>query len=268
MSGAMTEFRITSDLSALRQQAIDANFDEVREWLIENLAPYRDMAVTPDSIPAAKSYRANIRKVKDRIEQSRKEAKAAALSAYSDFEGRCKGLTGLCDEAANAIDAQVKAIENAEADAKIAEIRAAYDKIAAGELLAFCPWDYVYNDKWRNKGIAAEYAIVEMESVVRSTENDLSAIRSMGGDDTPYLLDVYMQTHDLSSVIRKASDLATLRKQEATAKGETDNYLASFGAAENEERVTVDFRVICTKTQLAALGDYMKRNGIEYGRVT
>lgn len=295
MSGAMTEFKITSDLSSLRQQVIEANFEEVRGWLEENLAPYRDMAVTPDGLAAAKAYRASIRKVKDRIEQSRKEAKAAALEAYSAFEVKCKELTGLCDEAANNIDAQVKAFEDAEKREKIAALRADYDSHITEELKAFCPWERVLNPKWENKGYSIDLAKEEIYEQITGTERDLSAIREMGGEDTPYLLDVYKQTHDLSAVVRKASDLQTMREREAARKLEAEaqksstvmdavkvaaasrvaeiirnsgNAQAAPEEPKQEPLVTVDFRVQCTKSQLAALGQYMKQNGIKYGRVT
>ena len=43
------EFRITTDLAPLRQFQIEANFEETKAWLTENLEPLRTMAVTPES---------------------------------------------------------------------------------------------------------------------------------------------------------------------------------------------------------------------------
>lgn len=285
MSGAMTEFKITSDLSALRQQVIDANFDEVRAWLVENLAPYRDMAVSADDLSTAKSYRANIRKVRDRIDQSRKEAKAAALEAYTLFEAKCKELTGLCDETANDIDAKVKAFEDAEKREKLAAIRADYDEHITEEMEIYCPWERVFNPKWENKGYSIELAQEEIYEAIMGTANDLDAIREMGGNDTPYLLDVYRQTHSMTAVVRKASELQTVREREekrkleaaekeriatAAVRPRNDEDAASSAdvspSTQEEELITVDFRVTCTKQQLTALGQYMKQNGIKYGR--
>lgn len=285
MSGAMTEFKITSDLSALRQQVIDANFDEVRAWLVENLAPYRDMAVSADDLSTAKSYRANIRKVRDRIDQSRKEAKAAALEAYTLFEAKCKELTGLCDETANDIDAKVKAFEDAEKREKLAAIRADYDEHITEDMEIYCPWERVFNPKWENKGYSIELAQEEIYEAIMGTANDLDAIREMGGNDTPYLLDVYKQTHSMTAVVRKASELKTMREREEARKREAEEAAArakerfaqTISAAqapvveeesepEAEPLVTVSFRVTCTKSQLTALGQYMKQNGIKYGR--
>ncbi|MBR7150412.1 MAG: DUF1351 domain-containing protein [Oscillospiraceae bacterium] len=285
MSGAMTEFRITSDLGALRAQVIDANFDEVRAWLDDNLAPYRSMAVTEDDIMTAKNYRAAIRKVRDRIDESRKEAKAAALAAYSEFESRCKVLTGICDEAANALDEQVKAFENAERKKKLEALRADYIALTDEELEEYCPWETLVQDRWGNKSFSYDAAVAYIREALDKTTADLSAIREMGGEDTAYLLDVYKQTHDLSAVVRKASELKTMRERETARKREAEATntlmdavkavaaervaeIVSSSATDEEPLLTVDFRVTCTKTQLHALGEYLRSNGIKYGRVT
>lgn len=289
MSDAMTEFRITSDLSAIRQQVITANFEEILEWLTVNLEPYRRMTVTEDVIPTAKAYRANIRKVRERIDACRKEAKAAALAVYTPFEDKCKSLTGLCDEAATALDVQIKDFENREADEKVDRIHAEYAAMTDEEISDFLPWGCVNNPKWRNKGYSFEDAVSEVKAAVEKTRGDIAAIRDMGGEDTAYLLDVYKQTRDLSAVIRKASEIKTRRKAEEERerleaerraarereKGDADSHgAARLGmtvqgtedAPDMEETVTVDFRVTCTKAQLAALGQYMRENGIKYGR--
>ena len=277
MSSEMTEFRITSDLSALRGQVIEANFAEVREWLDTNLAPYREMAVTPDTMSTAKQYRANIRKVRDRIDESRKEAKNAALAAYSAFEAKCKELTGLCDDAANAIDSQVKELEEAEKQEKIAILRNGYLELADDEIESYCPWGIINNPKWANKGYSVATALEEIRNAIQNTRDDLATIRGMGGDDTPYLLDIYRQTRNISAVVRKASELKTMRqREEIRAKEEAERMDRAAKAAKapvieaeapaQEDLVTVSFKVTCTKSQLTALGNYMKQNGIQYGR--
>lgn len=282
------EFKITTDLATVRDQQIDANFDEVAAWLDAELKPYVGLVVTADAIPSAKTYRANLRKVKERIEDYRKEAKKAALAPYTVFEEKAKILTGKIDKAVENIDGQIKAFENAEADAKIAEVKKYY--LAAGneEIRECCPWERIYADKWRNKGFSADMAKGSIDGAFEVVEHDLAAVRDMGGDDTPYLLDVYKQTHDLADVIRKASELKTAREREEQRKREEEEATKTFmeavttAAAERvakivrsggnapvkaeEPLVTVDFRVTCTKVQLNELGQWMKRNGIKYGR--
>ena len=291
MSNEMTEFRITSDLSALRGAVIDANFDEVKAWLDENLEPYRTMEVTPDAIQVAKTYRANIRKVKDRIDQSRKEAKNAALSAYTVFETKCKTLTGLCDEAANSLDLQIRVFEDAEKKEKVDKLRDEYESMTDEEVRDYLPWGVVNDPKWQNKSYSFETAVGEIRDAIVKTRSELESVRAMGQRDTPYLLDVYRQTRDLSAVVRKMNEIRATREREEQRQREEEARKAAaekeFRRMAEEERkerekttyapavttdlkqdelVTVSFKVTCTKAQLTALGSYMRESGIRYGK--
>lgn len=284
-------FTVNQDAIAIIQNtSIEANFDECKTALKEMIAPYASMIVTEDSVSEAKAERAKIHKVEAHIGDMRIAVKKSYMKPFDEFAEKCNELIEICASGSNNLDKQIKSFENGEADAKIAEIRAAYEKVAVGELLAFCPWEFVYSAKWRNKGVSKETAIVDVEAAVRATANDLTAIRATGGPDTAYLLDVYKQTHELSAVVRKASELKAMREREAARRREAEppQFMGAVTAAaaervaeiirsaenapvagdnpQDEPLVTVAFRVQCTKSQLAALGQYMKDNGIRYGR--
>ena len=274
------EFEITSSLDTLRNQQITANFEAVSAWLDKELEPYAGMVVTEDMIPSAKTYRANLRKVRDRIDQYRKEAKQAALAPYNIFEARCKELTGKIDAAANNLDEQVKEHEKREAYAKVAEIKQAYDKYHSTEAKEFLPWEALYNQKWENKTYKSLDAQNEIYGALAQTERDIAAIRSMGGDNVAYLLDVYRQTHDIGTVVRKNSeinarraleerrqrDAEALRKETEAAKVQQAVIAPAAPSEQSDDLMTVVFKVVCTKEQLKALGQYMKANDIKYGR--
>lgn len=287
------EFEITSSLDTLRNQQITANFDAVAAWLDEELAPYAGMAVTEDMIPTAKVYRANLRKLKDRIDLYRKEAKSAALAPYTAFEEKIKVLTGKIDEAADNIDRQVKEYEAREKQAKIAELQTYYLESSTEELTVYCPWSSIFNPKWENKGYSLDDAKEEIKAAVFYTESDLKSIRDIGGDDTPYLLDVYKQTRDLNAVVRKSMEIKAAREREEQRKREEEERQRAVEAqkavreaevveksadaahepvvqkpAPKDDVVTVDFRVTCRRSQLQMLGLYMKQNGIRYGRIS
>ena len=71
----MIEFEVLTDLAPVTETHIDTNFEAVKAWLTETLAPYESMIVTPDAIADAKRDRANIRKVADSIDSQRKAIK-------------------------------------------------------------------------------------------------------------------------------------------------------------------------------------------------
>ena len=282
------EFEITTDLSLVKNQQIEANFAAVSAWLDEELAPYQGMVVQADMISAAKTYRANLRKVKDRIEQYRKEVKNAVLVPYNEFERKAKILTGKIDAAVENIDSQVKAHEEKEANEKIASLKADYNAYANDEIKEYLTWESLFNPKWANKGYRAEDAKQEIVTALTRTERDLSAIRSMGGDNVAYLLDTYRNTLDISEVIRKNTEINARKAIEAQRQREAEERRAAAEAeaqrqkimeqeepvaapvveepVDDEKLYTVAFSVTCTKSQLAALGQFLKSNGIKYRR--
>lgn len=280
-------------LAVVRSTVINANFDEVKAALTEMVEPYRNLIVTEDGIAAAKNDRARIRKVASRVDELRKEVKKVYSEPLAVFEAKCKELVSICNEGSNNLDEQIKAFEETEKAQKIDALRAEYEAVADDEIREYLPWGYVNNPKWANKGYKSEDAVAEIQAAVAATRSDLEAIRTMGGDDTAYLLDVYRQTRDLSAVIRKQAELTAMREREEQRRRETEMRKAQMEKARAEaaaakpkmepepetvyepavtvdigesEMVTVTFCVTCSKAQLKALGAYMRENGISYRR--
>lgn len=284
------DFEISNEsLSALRAITITANFPELYAWLDTELQPYLNMAVTEETIPVAKNYRASLRKLKDRIESYRKEAKQAALASYNAFESDCKVATGKIDAAVENIDRQVKEYEDTEKAAKMAELKAYYDSCENAEAKEYCPWERVVNPKWANKTYSAEDAKEEIRTALYNTEVNLESIRMMGEEDAAYLLTVYKDTHDINAVIRKRSELIWAREREEHRKRQEEERRKAMEEAKRAQEIkaaeeavveegepfepedddpltTVVFKVSCRKSQLVALGRYMKIQGIKYGR--
>lgn len=283
------EFRLTSNLDVVRNQQITANFEEVSAWLDTELEPYLSLTVTEDSIPTAKQYRANLRKVKDRIEDYRREAKKAVLVPYTAFEEKSRVLTGKIDAAVANIDTQVKSFEESEKQRKIAALHNEYDVLIDDDTAPYCEWETIFDAKWANKTVSFDSAVTEIKAAIDGTKNDMEAIRGMGGDDTAYLLDIYRQTHNISTVIRKASELKTMREREEQRKREAEERRKEIERikAESEstpekaepqtatevpkpddedEIVNVVFRVICKKSDLFGLSQYMRHHAIKYTR--
>lgn len=289
----MSEVNFVVDQAALdivQNTAITANFAECKEALADMIGPYKQMVVTEDGIADAKADRAKIRKLATRIDDTRKAVKKAYSEPLSAFEANCKELVAICEEGSNNLDRQIKDFEGREAAEKIERLYQAYIDVASAEVQSYLPWERLASPKWANKGYAEVTAILEIKESVAKTAEDLETIRGMAGDDTPYLLDIYKQTHDMGAVVRKASELATMRKSEAERRRKEDE---RRNAAEAESRMTADteeapdqpqeaeanflkerkrrytvtFCVTCTADQLADLGSFMVDNGIEYRRV-
>lgn len=230
----MIEFRITSDLQELRKQAIEANFDETKAWLTENLEPLRTMAVTPESMSQCKQYRASIRKVSARIDESRKMAKAAALEAYSSFEAKCKELTALCEEAANALDVQIKAMEEEAKQAKKNRL-AEYFAQVVGDMAEWLTFDDIFNPKWLNATYAESAAWMDINAAIDRCRADLNAIRALHSEFETTLLDEYTRTRNISAVLVKNETLGRMKAVEEERKRKEAESAAKFAVAQRQK---------------------------------
>lgn len=239
MSGEMMEFRITSDLQELRKQTIEANFDETKAWLAENLEPLRTMAVTPESAAQAKQYRAAVRKIRDRIDESRKMAKAAALEAYSGFETKCRELTALCEEAANALDVQIKAMEEAAKQEKKDRL-AAYFAQVVGDMAEWLTFDDCFNPKWLNATYAESTAQMDVCAAIDRCRADLNAIRALHSEFETTLLDEYTRTRNISAVLVKNETLGRMKAAEEERKRKEAEAAAKYAEALEETKRVAD----------------------------
>lgn len=239
MSGAMMEFRITSDLQELRKQTIEANFEETKVWLAENLEPLRTMAVTPESAAQAKQYRAAVRKIRDRIDESRKMAKAAALEAYSSFEAKCKELTALCEEAAGALDVQIKAMEEAAKLEKKNRL-AAYFAQVVGDMAEWLAFDDCFNPKWLNATYAESTAQMDICAAIERCRADLNAIRALHSEFETALLDEYTRTRNISAVLVKNETLGRMKAAEEERRHKEAEAAAKYAAAIEEAKQASD----------------------------
>ena len=124
------------------------NFDEIKAELSAKLDYYLKLVVTPDSIRAAEKDRANLRKLREAIDQKRKEAKRQAMAMYEELELQCRELTDMIDKPIAAIDQQVKAFADAEKQKKYEELSAYFESVNE---LSFLRLEAVLDPKWGSR---------------------------------------------------------------------------------------------------------------------
>ena len=297
MSGAM-EFSISTDLTPLRNFDIQANFEECKAWLDENLAPYRTMVVTEDGIASAKKYRASIRAVAARIDECRKMAKEAAMQSYKPFEEKCKALTALCDESAANLDGQIKAFDEAKKAEKGERLRAFFNQ-SVGEMGDYLTFENIFNPRWLNDTYAEEQARKDIICEIAKCANAVESLRALHSEFETTLLDEFRRTHDLAACLKRNENLLRIKEIEETRKRmrrEQEQDVANKPAAartaeapaskpveppetektrederpehaaEQPQVFELVFRVRGTAEQLNGLKQYMKENGIQFGR--
>ena len=104
----MTQFEIIMRTDTPELPAEIGNFAEVKAAISEALEQYSTEAiVTEETVKDAEKTRAHLRRVKDQVEQYRKDAKAAYLEKFNKLESQCKELSGMIDKPITAIDGKI-----------------------------------------------------------------------------------------------------------------------------------------------------------------
>lgn len=285
-------FEMRTDIAAVSQMSLDANFDECKAVLTEMMEPYKGIIVTEDNIPGAKADRARINAIYKSIDEARKSVKRMYNVPLKRFEDKCKELTDICTEASGNIDRQIKGFENEKKAQKKAALEAFYAE-HAGEAGAYLSFDAIFDARWLNVSFDFYDATARIEKALLRCESDIKSIKLLGSKYESALLDDYKANHDLSRALTlnkswlikdeeaelqkamRERELETARlaaqraREQQTPTPETATTAQPVTAAQNppdEPMVVVDFRVKCTQRQLAMLKTFLTESGIKYGR--
>lgn len=291
----MTQFEIIMRTDTPELPAEIGNFDEVKAAISEALEQYStDAIVTEDTVKDAEKTRAHLRRVKDQVEQYRKDAKAAYLEKFNKLETQCKELSSMIEQPITAIDTKIKEFENAESEKKYRELELFFASINPPTWLNLAE---VLNPKWKNKTATLSKLRQEISEAVCKIEDDYIEIEKMYGASPLWtaISDKFKETKDKSKTLVYAAQIERQHSEEQKraeaiqkAREEQERAQAAQNAiSEQEENQPVvepetaqnatqeapeapapmirgTFRVDGTREQIKALSAFLKQNGIRY----
>ena len=271
-------FEVKSDaLAVIKSLDIEANFEEMRVYLSEMMRPYQTMAVT--DVAAAKSARAYCNRVEKSLEDSRRMVKKLYQQPLVEFENKVKALTAICKSASVAIDTQIKEIENAEKEAKLAEIRE-YFLEASADIEAYITWERIFNPKWENRTYDMVKCKADIDEAVQVVKEDIQVIRAMHSPYETMLLAVYARSGSMQEVLTQKNVCEKLEPAEKEDEPSDDNEPAHVLRAgdseiepishENAKEVklyTFTLEFTTTREKAFLVQDFFKRNEIQYRKV-
>lgn len=287
------EFQVTTDLTPITGAVIETNFEAVRDWLTEELAPYATMVVSPDSIAEAKKTRANIRKVGESIDSQRKAIKKLWNKPYEDYENKCKELTGIVNDAVSNIDGQIKEMENEVKEAKRQRLESLFIEKSA-DVSDYISFDDIFDSKWLNSTFSEIDAANIIVAKIEDTIESLDFIRSMSSVHEAAMLSEFAKSHSLPKALQEGKRLDAIQKAEEERKAresvqETQDVEETFDddcppetlhvfvpspspvrpvTGEPKPKLyTLQFEVTMTREQSFALKDFFTKAGIKYKKI-
>lgn len=271
-----------------KMEAIKFNYEELKGGLQESLKKYQNLVYTSQNIKEAKDDRATLNALKKSLNDEKIKIKKEFEVPYKDFEDKIKELIELVDKPASEIDKQVKIFEEAEKVKKRESIENIYAE-NIGSYADLIPLQQIYDSRWENKTYKETDIKKEIQDIVKKADSDIKVIAELKSEFEFQIKDTYFRTLDLGQALvekqrleKQKELLTTIKQQQVEVKVDSINNIDSVDSVRyavgidnsNEESTSVEekmisvaFRVECTESQLKALGEFMKANGIKYGRV-
>lgn len=278
---------ILKSAEVLFPQAIE-NIEALKNELAPKMDYYASLVVTKNSIKMAKDDKAKLNKLKTAIENQRKEAKKTALALYEPLEKQCKELVALIDAPISAIDAQIKAFDDADKAEKLKALSEYFELINEHD---FINVDDVLNPKWANKSVSLEMLKKELAEAYFTICKEYNEVKELYAESQllTAILNKFRETKSKSQTLVYATTIerqylqeqAELQKQresaqnnaesvpnvqaETTIPEETQTAVKSeTEQSQSEPTGTVTFKVTCTRAQLVSLRAFMKSTGINF----
>lgn len=270
-----------------KMEAIKFNYEELKGGLQESLKKYQNLVYTSQNIKEAKDDRATLNALKKTLNDEKIKIKKEFEVPYKDFEDKIKELIELVDKPASEIDKQVKIFEEAEKVKKRESIENIYAE-NIGSYADLIPLQQIYDSRWENKTYKETDIKKEIQDIVKKADSDIKVIAELKSEFEFQIKDTYFRTLDLGQALvekqrleKQKELLTTIKQQQVEVKVDSINNIDSVDSVRyavgidnsNEESTSVEekmisvaFRVECTESQLKALGEFMKANGIKYGR--
>jgi hypothetical protein len=271
-----------------KMEAIKFNYEELKGGLQESLKKYQNLVYTSQNIKEAKDDRATLNALKKSLNDEKIKIKKEFEVPYKDFEDKIKELIELVDKPASEIDKQVKIFEEAEKAKKRESIENIYAE-NIGSYADLIPLQQIYDSRWENKTYKETDIKKEIQDIVKKADSDIKVITELKSEFEFQIKDTYFRTLDLGQALvekqrleKQKELLTTIKQQQVEVKVDSINNIDSVDSVRyavgidnsseestlvEEKMISVAFRVECTESQLKALGEFMKANGIKYGRI-
>lgn len=252
---------------------ISTNFKEIETALKEHLETYKGIVVTQDSIKKSKKDLAELRKLKESIEDARKGVKAEWMAPYNEFETKCKELVGLVDVPISEINTQLKQFEEDRVAAKKAHVKEIYDECIE-DLERFLPFDSIFNPKWTNASAKDQDVKFDISEKKLKVKTDIDAIKALHSEIYEEIIETYIRSgNNLASAIERnnqylADKTRTVEQIKENAKTEEVKPKAdAMGALNDAVNLTKTVTFIVSKADAEDVENLLVLSGISYRKV-
>ena len=247
-------------------EAIEFNFEELKQEVEERTASYVGLVYTEDQIREAKRDLANLRKFTKALSDERIKVKKELMKPYMDFEGKIKELSSIVDNAIKSIDDQVKGFEEQKKAEKMKEIERIFDDIALPEGMEWLMLERLFDIKWLNASVSLKKIQAEIKERVDEIKQNVDTLKNLPefGFEA---MEAYKITLNLAEAIDDAKKIAEIQVAKAAHEAETKPVAIEQAKQEERQKEWVSFRALLSYEDATELRKFFLDRNIEFGVV-
>lgn len=272
----VSDFELVTDIVVGKLTSNAKEFSAALENELKNYTVERYL----DNPDAAKTDKAYLNKLKDKVAEKRKLATTTWNKPLDEFISIMKNLEKDIDSASGELNNIVNQAVQKEKDEKKAKIVEFWNTLN----FTIVPLDRVFNPRWLNKTEKLSSIMEECKAITEKITTEMNTLKSMKDEDSEILQSFYLETLDLNATLAKGNQLKENRarikaeeERKAALNVETKRPIVSDNSEpeikqpetkqEKEPIATFRLEVTAPASKLMALRKFIDTNGITYKKI-
>lgn len=209
----------TTELQVVLEQKVGfftGNFDEIKESLEVKVSEYANMVYSEENYMTAKKDAANLRKLKNSIDEKRIATKKAYMVPAENFDKQCKELIEIVDKSLYPIATQIDIFEEKRRSSKKEAIFAYFQEHVIG-LEEYAVFMDVFVEQMLNVNYSIKQWKLDIDNYLTKIETDVKTLSDTNSEFSWKALEDYKVNKDLGRAF-KTITLLEEQKREIIAK--------------------------------------------------
>lgn len=190
-------------------EAIQFNYEELKQELTEKVGMYETMVYTDDQIKEAKADKANLNKLKKALNDERIRREKEYMKPFNKFKAQINEIIAIIDKPVAVIDKQVKAFDEKKRQDKMEAIKKLYEESEHPEWLEL---EQIFSDRW----LLASVSMRQVQDGIEGWLNEINSNLGILAELPEYsfeAIEMYKSSLDVKKAISEGKRLAEIQKR-------------------------------------------------------
>lgn len=191
-------------------EAIQFNYEELKQELTEKVSMYETMVYTDDQIKEAKADKANLNKLKKALNDERIRREREYMQPFNDFKSKINEIISIIDKPVAVIDKQVKAFDEKKKLEKFEAIKELFEN--AADKPEWLKLEQILSDRW----LLASVSMRQVQDGIEGWINEINSNLVILAELPKYSFEateMYKSSLDIKKAVSEGKRLAEIQKR-------------------------------------------------------